>query len=923
MLARLTTKTELHHWLLAGALALVTTLLPVTASGNEEPSIQFHSFKTHSRLSFRIDDGVAVQSKEIPNGFELVFSNTTLTDFGAPLGVEDQWKRQFETFHDSHLASLKIIEAPEGVKILGKWRFDTGPSVPAVQRMERFDYRNSSPAQYVFDFWPKDGPTRSQLRSYERRTMALAEQRKSEAEAQKRAQRKIASEKALDESDEINKFCHQPLSETTDVFLPFLPIHEPIKLTRWFSVTTPDASYIYANPIGKEDDDRYVRIALGLYRQGKPALVIRTLDFLDAEFPQSKHHNEMQFLRANALIKLGLQDEALRILKSLMSEAKDSMAALQTGLYLATDYMEKGQNLMALETFSWLTVHYPNHPLTWVFHLGTAECFYLMKQTSRALKDYEWVALHAPDKESKAEGGLRQGDLYLARFQYEQALAEYFHALDRFPEESKNFPAIYINRAESLYWLGQYDRALTAFQQFLEDFPGHPSGWRATLRIAEIHGRRPGAQEAVEMHKWLYDTANRFPFSPGATLARIRMLPCGDHGGLDPLTSERFFSTEAARFDGNGEIRLDHYNDYVGLAYIRSLVSLGQESRAVEVAIDTLKKDHYSQTREAVATLFRRLFRKSILAMLAQGKKYEALNFYFENYRAIPKDIKDIDPDYLIKLSQAASDLEMGQWGKQLAELYDVQSKSQAKDRVPASGPAQENAKDDPEQHIKVAETQFTQAKAIWISSRMAEEATVRKHLSYVGDDSTYAYEREIILGIMDESSGKSTSALAHAMSAQLLMPMAGGGDPRIMYWVAYLQEKVGDKRMASQMYRDLQRRITAKNLTEPADSVAKVLGVKSVPALDHLILAEGALLEKQGRWGEAAAAYGRAVDIGMGGHQMIYQFALALSKTSNATDRVKSREMLQKLTKDGDDDFWKKLAREALADNDAKEGRK
>jgi len=47
-----------------------------------------------------------------------------------------------------------------------------------------------------------------------------------------------------------------------------------------------------------------------LYEQGKNALALRTLVFFDDEHPNSAFREEMTFLRANALIKLGMTEEA-------------------------------------------------------------------------------------------------------------------------------------------------------------------------------------------------------------------------------------------------------------------------------------------------------------------------------------------------------------------------------------------------------------------------------------------------------------------------------------------------------------------------------------------------------------------------------------------------------------------------------------
>ena len=67
----------------------------------------------------------------------------------------------------------------------------------------------------------------------------------------------------------------------------------------------------------------------------------------------------MRFLRANAMIKLGLKTEAQALLDGLRVEAKDNPVALHSAMYLAFQQMETGNWLPAMETFLWLTTHFP------------------------------------------------------------------------------------------------------------------------------------------------------------------------------------------------------------------------------------------------------------------------------------------------------------------------------------------------------------------------------------------------------------------------------------------------------------------------------------------------------------------------------------------------------------------------------------
>src|SRR5690606_24752073 len=128
-------------------------------------------------------------------------------------------------------------------------------------------------------------------------------------------------------------------------------------------------------------------------------------------------------------------------------------------------------------------------------------------------------------------------DAYLNRAQYDRALAAYYRSGEKFPEATAKSASVQVNRGEALYWLGQHDRAEAQFEKFVKEFPGHPAGWRAYLRLGEIAGRKPGEKAMAESRTRFLETINHYPFSPGAVVARMRLVPCGDHAGFDAKTA--------------------------------------------------------------------------------------------------------------------------------------------------------------------------------------------------------------------------------------------------------------------------------------------------------------------------------------------------------------------------------------------------
>jgi tetratricopeptide (TPR) repeat protein len=929
-------------------------------------SLRLDTFRTHSRLSFHVDDGVVSEFKQSEQGFELILKGLGLSDLGAPLGEEGRWAERFSRLADPRLASLEFAEVSGGLKILGRWKFGKGPNDPANPIMESFDYRERDRSTLVLDFWVKEGPTVGQVTAHREVTRRIASVKKHENDEKARTERRIARAKARARAEDPKLFCSTPLSERSDVFLEFLTLHEPVAFSRWFQTATPDSDFTYYKPHGKAKDAQYVRLALRLYKEGNFALANRTIDFLEQEFPESTFRTEMRFLRANAFLKLELKEEGRALLKELARDSKGSRVSLQSGTYLALQQFEAKNYLAALESFSQLADRQAENRLAWVFHLAAAECARALRQTDRAVLEYQHVAEHAPERKNRAEGALRIGDLYLDRFQYDQALAAYAQALRLFGPEAESFPAVHINRADALYGLGQRERAGEAYKSFLKKFPAHPAGWRASYRLGETAARAEGAtRESGEARKWYLETINRYPFSPGAVLARLQLLPCGDHAGLTREASERFFSADAEKFDGDGQVSMERYKDFRALARVRTLMTQDRQEDAVASAITELRRVPRAEARRWLSRLLTFNFRRSVIELLDSGQALAALTFYQKNVDTVPLLDGGVDPAYLLKLSQAASDLGLGKLAQSIDGVFVKATKSyDAGSRELASESGAHDLGDDPDARLAASERAFTDAKARWIGDGMKAADEVRARLGRVLPESRFSYERELILGLIDEKGGDLRGALRHAAQAQLL----GARDSRVDAWVASLQSRAGDARAALTAFRNLEPVAGASATTVPhMITAAERLGIPPVPSRDALILAQCEILEKDGRWGEAAGNFARAVQEGLGGPEARYGYARALLKTGSRDNRIKALATLEKLAEEplaaepkpaasaaapaaqspessvesiktasispeaagkiSKTRFWRKLASETLADekakNSAKEGTK
>lgn len=899
------------------------------------PGFKLETFKTHSRLVLSLDEQTPYSWKNGEKEFSLFLRGIEFADLGIPSGEEAQWAKGLQELEDPRVSSLSIKQLREGLKIEGRWKFPLGAFRLAHPKMESFEYRERNPSRILVDFWTKKGPTLQEVALAERESKRRGEMEQVESLAESRRNRKIANEQKKVEAEDLGKFCRRPMNEKHDIFLPFITLHETVNFDLWVTLTSPDQNFLYYQPENKNRDAQYVRLALDLYRKGSFALVLRTLDFFEKEHPGSSYRSEMKFLRANSLIKISKKQEGEEVLQQLMDEFPQSAAAIQSAMFLAVKRNQEKLHLAALQSFFWLVKNHPEHRLSWLFHLGAAESLYGLKHTERAAKEYEWVIKNAVGRQEKAEAAARLGDLYFEKFQYENALAEYYQVITDFPKEMEKFPSVHLNRAEALYWLGQYEEAKKGFLGFIEKYGSHPAGWRATYRLGEIEGR-VGDEHSRE---WFIDTVNRFPLSSGATLARLRLLPCGDHAGFNAEVGIRFLDGEAAKFSGNNEVLMTRYPEYWTLARVRSLVGWSKEKEAFETTIRDLATLKNRVIRNELFFILEVLFRHQIDNLLKNGKKAEALAFYQENSNLLPKEMRYQYPEYLLQLSNAASDLSLSKLGEQFVSSY--QEAVGWKFGRSISSEVAGNDPEDPIQKLKKSETRFVEAKSIWISGRAvpgsAEMNRVQSLLSEVAEESPFSFQSEIVLGLLNEKQGKFKEALSHAAKAQLLNHSKQNFPGRLDSWLVRLESKCGDPKIILEVCSQLEARIKNQSSAQKTSSSdekdpLEVLGVPPALRLEEVILMQTEIYEKQNRWREAADGYSRILNA-VDSHSLLlnrfkFGYARALLKTNDRKSQAHAQVVLKEILESKTNDLWKKIAKNALESGlnkpeIAKEGKK
>ena len=187
-------------------------------SQNGAPSIELKTFKTHSRLLVRIDQGVTTKWRQSKEGFLLVLEGVGFVDLGASFGAEEEWASRYQGLKDERMKDLFVSEAPEGVMISGRWIFPKGEAELASPKMERFDYRRQEPPAYIVDFWVKEGVTKKVAAKKKKVKRKLAAAKKVKRKTVPHSKAPEENLRIIRELEEVVEFCKMPLSEKTDVF---------------------------------------------------------------------------------------------------------------------------------------------------------------------------------------------------------------------------------------------------------------------------------------------------------------------------------------------------------------------------------------------------------------------------------------------------------------------------------------------------------------------------------------------------------------------------------------------------------------------------------------------------------------------------------------------------------------------------------
>jgi tetratricopeptide (TPR) repeat protein len=908
--------------LLIPAYGMSADVLAANSSFNH--SFDLTSQSTYSRLRITLDKTFKPTWVATQKGFQLIVSSATLMDLGVPFGEEDAFHSYLKNLKDGRVSDLSVQETGEGVVIRGNYRFPEGAQTLASPAMEHFDFRQDDNGKFVIDFWYKKGPTLAEEKLRLQRNRVKQAHDEQANLIKREDDRKKAREKRLEEAKDALQFCDLPFDRSNTVLIKYRPDHPILNFSNYFPEHIPDHRFEYHEPKGPSEESAMVRLALKLSRENNHALVLKTIDFLAKQYPKSKHLEEMNFLRASSFYRLEMEAQGKEMLQFVSKNSRGTEVGLNAAAFLAVQAFKRQEWLSALDSFMTIRREFPDHSMAWLFRYGIAECLYQIRQHDQSRQEFEWVAKNAPKAAIQAEASFKQGDVYFERNQFSMAIQAYSAAALKFKDQLSLYPHGLLNLAESYFQLEEYKRAQDAYEKYLEVGRNQPMAWRASLRIAEIHALHQKMNPEIE--KAFTDTINRHPMTSGAVIARLRVVPCGQHGGFDLAGIQRFIqSREVKEFEDQSAVYLASFKELVGLTEVRALMSFGEDEAAIKQGLVHLRGNPSLEVRKLIEKVMIGGIKRKMTKYLDEGNVYGAMAIYEQYGDYLPLPSHDPLADQLrMRLAQFSAEKGFKTLALKLIEPYRRMNEMDQSDLAQAIARSL-NLEGITEQEERV----YLEVISLWnapdfdIENEETSNAFLAK-LASIRDVSKYSFDRDLLKMLFYKAKKDYAKAAAVATSAQTSglfqkLPTI----QKAQFWAeageVYLL--VSDLASAAKAFQEAR---LARRSADSAKSVSKSEQASSAvqfnyrlyplaPSFDYLLAIQGETLEKQEKWKEAVALYTEAVENKIGGNRVLFAHARAVLKEGSRNSKLLAGNSLKKIQQSQDDDVWKNLAQKAL----------
>ncbi len=417
------------------------------------------------------------------------------------------------------------------------------------------------------------------------------------------------------------------IASRQNIYLKFPPLMMPVSRLDYWIKNQPE----FVIKPNKSKETKEAELLYNLYLRGREAVFLKTYQYFEGQYPNSKYSEILQNLVADVYLRRWKKDGkkkdyefARDQLSDLIQRFKDSPITQRNQFILAYATLERGEALPALEVIQKLIDLYPKSPEVPFLKMAEAECLLKLKKYEDATAVYDKIIKDYAGTSFARQAAYRKGDVAMRSESWNEASDIYKSTLKDLSGSEKDYPNAHFNRGEALFWMKKYKEAAGEFAEFIRLFPGHEYGAYAMTRVGELFAILGASKQRV-MGAYL-ESYFRYPNEPGAKVARIRMLSEKMKGMKDKAFDKALEEISQLQ----KELTLEDLREFVTI-----LVSEGYESRnefeqSFKLLSTFYQKNPNSRYRETIQKRVRRNIANEIKRRVEENDYLNALKYYEE-----------------------------------------------------------------------------------------------------------------------------------------------------------------------------------------------------------------------------------------------------------------------------------------------------
>ncbi|MEQ1664671.1 MAG: tetratricopeptide repeat protein, partial [Bdellovibrionales bacterium] len=397
----------------------------------------------------------------------------------------------------------------------------------------------------------------------------------------------------------------------------------------------------------EEIENKEARFLLTLFTKQRWGAYFTTLKYFESKHPKTKYDEIIKNMTAEAHIHLYERDRDPSDLAAFRSQYQylvetypDSVLTERNMLLLAYSSLEEKNGAEAIQEMTRYLAKYPNSDEVDRGNIALAEAYMILSKPDDAIATYNTLIKNAKDKKYAVEADYRIADVEFVKKNYQKAIDQVEKVQKKYPEYKGLLPSAQYNMSESQFWLGQYDKSLNNYIEFLRLFPKNEQSGCAIARVGEILEMYGADKEKVSGA--FMEGYFRFPKSPGSEISRIRMLTNNLYNMND--REKKRAMTEIDEISKKST--LSDINEFTTLKKSDGLAQRKENQDSLNLLLDYYHAHPETNRLPIIKSRIRRNIADILSATIDEKKYVDALSFYGKYSTTWLKNSNRVDTQY-------------------------------------------------------------------------------------------------------------------------------------------------------------------------------------------------------------------------------------------------------------------------------------